>query len=182
MKTKINYTQIILFCLFYLVQVKVHAEWQVDLSRRQVDFDRIQNVRMPATVVPSEIIENKAERANADVAEAIKRAAVVVEVGSEIVIAQTENGFVPSVISLQKGQTYTIHVVNVNSKEKNVSFLMDSFSQSHNTVYGNVRKFTINPNVEGQFSYQSPETGASGTIVVIGDKNRKVASTDEKGK
>lgn len=182
MKTKINYSQIILFCLFYLVQVKVHAEWQVDLSRRQVDFDRIQNVRMPASVVPSEVAEDKSERAKFEVAEAIKRATTVVEVGSEIVIAQTENGFVPSVISLQKGQLYTIHVVNVNSKEKNVSFLMDAFSQSHNTVYGSVRTFSINPNIEGQFSYQSPETGASGTVVVVGDPKRKVASTEEKGK
>ena len=33
MKSKINYSKVILFALFYLVQVKVHA-WEVDLTRR----------------------------------------------------------------------------------------------------------------------------------------------------
>lgn len=183
MKLKVQYSKIILFSLFYLIQVKVHADWQIDMSRRQVDFQRVQNTRMPATQVALEAPVNgeTKEGSVSEVVEAIKRAVTPVQPSKDIVIVQTETGFVPETINLQKGQVYQIHVVNLNQKEKNVSFLMDSFSQSHNTVYGNMRSFKINPNVEGVFSYQSPETGASGTVVVIADKVRKVASI-EKGK
>jgi hypothetical protein len=178
----INYSKVILFALFYLVQVKVHA-WEVDLSRRQVDFQRIQNVRMPASIVSvdPQINTNNDDKSSLEVVEAIKRAVAPIEPAKDIVIVQTETGFIPDSVNLQKGQVYQIHIVNLNHKEKNVSFLMDSFSQSHNTVYGNMKAFKINPNIEGVFSYQSPETGATGTVVVVADKVRKVASdTSEK--
>ena len=180
MKTK---AQIILFSLFYLVQVKVHADWGVDLSRRQVEFQKVENTRMPVSVVSVNPTVNTEEKTGTttEVVEAIKRAVSPVEISKDIVIVQTETGFVPDSINLQKGVTYQIHVVNLNTKEKNVSFLMDSFSQTHNTVFGNMRSFKITPSIEGVFSYQSPETGASGTVVIVGDKVRKVAS-DEKGK
>lgn len=166
------------FVMFYLIQVKVHAEWEIDLSRRQVDFQRIQNARMPASVVSVDPYANKEtdEKSSLEVIEAIKRAVSPVIPTQKIVIAQTESGFVPEIIHLQKGETYEINVVNLNSKEKNVSFLMDSFSQSLNTVFGSLKTFKINPNVEGVFSYQSPETGASGKVVVVADKIRKIAS------
>ena len=54
---------------------------------------------------------------------------------------------------------------------------MDAFSQVHNTVFGVVKTFTIQPKVEGVYSYQSPETGALGKAVIITDSpTRKVAS------
>jgi hypothetical protein len=172
-----KYFKVTLFTLFYLVQVKVHA-WEVDLTRRQVDFQRIQNVRMPASVVSVDpnINTNSDDKTSLEVVEAIKRAVAPIEGAKDIVIVQTETGFVPDSINLQKGQVYEIHIVNLNHKEKNVSFLMDSFSQSHNTVYGNMKAFKISPNIEGVFSYQSPETGATGKVVVVADKVRKVAS------
>lgn len=180
---KLNYSKIILFSLFYLIQVKVHAEWQVDLSRRQVDFQRIENKRMPASVVSVDpnINYKNDDKSSLEIIEAIKRAVSVVEPAKDIVIIQNEAGFIPANINLQKGQVYQIHIVNLNAKEKNVSFLMDSFSQSHNTVFGNIKSFKISPNVEGVFSYQSPETGAVGTAVVIDDKiNNKVRKTASK--
>lgn len=172
-----RYFKVTLFTLFYLIQVKVHA-WEVDLTRRQVDFQRIQNVRMPASVVSVDpnINTNSDDKTSLEVVEAIKRAVAPIEAAKDIVIVQTETGFVPDSINLQKGQVYQIHIVNLNHKEKNVSFLMDSFSQSHNTVYGNMKAFKISPNIEGVFSYQSPETGATGKVVVVADKVRKVAS------
>ncbi len=177
MKSKFNLSRIILFSLFYLIQVKVHA-WEVDLTRRQVDFQRIQNVRMPASVVSLDpnINTNSDDKTSLEVVEAIKRAITPIEPAKDIVIVQTETGFIPDSINLQKGQVYQIHIVNLNHKEKNVSFLMDSFSQSHNTVYGNMKAFRINPKIEGVFSYQSPETGATGTVVVVADKVRRLAS------
>lgn len=179
MKNKFSLKHLFLFVLSFFIQLKVHA-WEVDMSRRKDDFQRMQNIRMPASVVSVDPTINKEneDKASTEIIEAIKRAVSVVEPAKDIVIAQTESGFVPDTINLQKGQVYQIHIVNLNSKEKNVSFLMDSFSQSHNTVFGNMKTFKINPNVEGVFSYQSPETGASGKIIVVSDKVRKVASNE----
>lgn len=181
MNTKLNYLQIVLFALFYLIQVKVHADWSIDLSRRQVDFQKVENTRMPSSTVsvdPQKVAAPDNE--SSDIIAALKNVVSSVEPSKEIVIVQTEEGFVPQTINLQKDQSYKIHVVNLNAKEKNVSFLMDSFSQSHNTVYGHMRTFNISPKVEGVFSYQSPETGAAGTVVVVADKKtRKTASNDE---
>ncbi len=175
MKTNLTYSKIALFTLFYLVQVKVHAEWKIDLSRRQVDFKKVENVRMPTSTTPVD-----PDQGSPSLVQALKNAISPVEPSKDIVIIQTEEGFIPSEINLQKGYVYKIHVVNLNPKEKNVSFLMDSFSQSHNTVYGNIRTFNISPKIEGVFSFQSPETGASGTVVVITDKKtRKTASVSD---
>ncbi|MBC7754376.1 MAG: cupredoxin domain-containing protein [Moraxellaceae bacterium] len=133
---------------------------------------------MPASVVSLDpnINTNSDDKTSLEVVEAIKRAITPIEPAKDIVIVQTETGFIPDSINLQKGQVYQIHIVNLNHKEKNVSFLMDSFSQSHNTVYGNMKAFRINPKIEGVFSYQSPETGATGTVVVVADKVRRLAS------
>ena len=111
---------------------------------------------------------------------ALKNVINPAEVAKEIVIVNTENGFVPDVVQVKKGEIYKIHIVNLNMKEKNISFLMDSFTQSHNTIYGNLRTFTIEPKVEGVFSYQCPETGVQGKLVVIPEKTafRKTASQE----
>lgn len=179
----------VLFVMVSMLQLKVHA-WDIDLSRRQVDFQRIENARMPASVSKVDpLAEEKESRGSFEVLEAIKRSITPEAPSEKIVIAQTEDGFVPNTIHLLKGKVYEISVVNLNSKEKNVSFLMDSFSQSHNTVFGVMKTFKISPNVEGVFSYQSPETGFSGKAVIIDSKkdiksdvqqDRKLASTEEK--
>lgn len=160
-----------LFSLFFFVQVKVNAEWNVDLSRRQTDFTRIQNQRMPA----STNLE-PAKATDADILEALKKVVNPVEPSQEIVILQTEKGFVPEMIHLKKNDVYKIHVVNLNLKEKNTSFVMDAFSQTHNTVYGNMKTFTIQPKIEGVYSFQSPETGFLGKVVITPDTVRKLAS------
>lgn len=176
-KTEKNYTKsfvkAFLFSFFYFIQVKVHAaDWLVDLSRRQTDFNRIENQRMPASNLPE-----SNPNADKELFEAIKKVVNPVQPSQEIVIMQTETGFVPEKIFLKKNETYKVHIVNLNAKEKNVSFLMDAFSQVHNTVYGVVKTFTIQPKVEGVYSYQSPETGALGKAVIVADSPmRKVAS------
>ena len=60
--------------------------------------------------------------------QAIQNAVRSQEPTQEIVILNTEKGFVPASVRVKKGVAYKIHVVNLNMKEKNVSFLMDSFS------------------------------------------------------
>lgn len=163
-----------LFSLFYFIQVKVHADWKIDLSRRQTDFTRIENQRMPAATNMPDM--GSSSQKDAEIFEALKKVVNPVEPSQEIVILQTENGFVPSMIHLKRHDVYKIHVVNLNSKEKNVSFMMDAFSQTHNTVYGTIKSFTINPRIEGVYSFQSPETGAMGKVVIVPEGNRKVAS------
>jgi hypothetical protein len=160
------------------MHVKVRAEeWSIDLSRRQVDFNRVQNMRMPASNLQP-FAENKNPQKNdSEIVQAIKSAINPVTPSQDIVIIQNESGFVPDQLNLKKGEVYQIHIVNLNSKEKNTSFLMDSFSQSHNTVFGVERVFKIQPQVEGVFSYQSPETGFSGKVVVVPD-TRKPANKE----
>lgn len=129
--------------------------WEIDFSRRQVDFNRITNQsRMPATEKTSEP------------AGLLQKALDVVEVSQDIVILNTEKGFVPETVYLKKDGSYRIHVVNVNPNEKNVSFILDAFSEHHNTVFGKTRTFTLTPKVDGVFTYLSPETAHQGRIVI----------------
>jgi hypothetical protein len=57
--------------------------------------------------------------------------------------------------------------VNVNEKEKNVSFILDGFSEHHATYYGKIKSFRLEPKKEGVYSFQSPETSAEGKLVVF---------------
>lgn len=161
-----------LFSLFFFMQVKVHADWNIDLSRRQTDFTRIENQRMPAATN----METPNTKNDVEILEALKKVVNPVEPSQEIVILQTEKGFVPEMIHLKKGDVYKVHVVNLNLKEKNVSFVMDAFSQTHNTVYGSMKTFTVQPKIEGVYSFQSPETGFMGKVVITPDTVRKIAS------
>lgn len=175
-KTEKNYTKnfmkAFLFSLFFFMQVKVHADWNIDLSRRQTDFTRIENQRMPAATN----METPNTKNDVEILEALKKVVNPVEPSQEIVILQTEKGFVPEMIHLKKGDVYKVHVVNLNLKEKNVSFVMDAFSQTHNTVYGSMKTFTVQPKIEGVYSFQSPETGFMGKVVITPDTVRKIAS------
>lgn len=89
------------------------------------------------------------------------------EPAQEIVIMQTELGFVPKKVQVRQGFTYKISIVNVNEKERNVSFVLDAFSEHHATYYGKIKSFIIHPQQDGVFSYQSPETAFQGQLVVV---------------
>ena len=88
------------------------------------------------------------------------------DVAQEIVVLNTEKGFVPSTIRVKRGLNYKIDVVNVNEKERNVSFVLDSFSEHHGTYYGKIKSFVIRPQKEGVYKFISPETSAQGKLVV----------------
>lgn len=97
----------------------------------------------------------------------------------ELVILNTDKGFIPAKVALRKGSRYTIHVVNVNDKEKNVSFILDSFSEHHSTFYGKIKSFEIKPAQEGVFSYQCPETSYEGKFVVFTPDQGRGLATDK---
>ncbi|WP_246845343.1 cupredoxin domain-containing protein [Bdellovibrio sp. NC01] len=142
--------------------------WEVDFSRRQVEFNKVSNEdRLPASVQEDQS------------ASILNKVFDSVEPTQDIVIMNTEKGFVPDTVRLKKGNNYRVHIVNVNGKEKNVSFVLDAFSEHHNTVFGEQKVFNVTPKTDGIFSYQCPETAVQGKFIIYSDANssgRKPAS------
>ena len=89
----------------------------------------------------------------------------------EIIILNTEKGFVPSHVRIFKGSSYKIYIVNVNEEQKNVSFVMSHFSKYYGTYYGKEVSFDFKSNKEGIFSFQSPETEAEGWLIVLPERS-----------
>lgn len=178
-----SFTRAFLFSFFYFAQVKVHA-FEVDFSRRQPSsIEKPKTVLIEAPVVSEKPAYEAAQVVpttqtarplDNELVSAIKKAVLPFEPEKEIIILNTEAGFVPAKISVKKGEAYRVHVVNINIKEKNVSFLMDAFTKSYNTVYGSMKTFDIEPQVEGIYSFQCPETGVEGKLIVVSDKLDKV--------
>jgi hypothetical protein len=99
----------------------------------------------------------------------------------DIVILHTERGFTPSTVRVRKNGRYRISVVNVNEKEKNVSFILDGFSEHHATYYGKVKTFMLEPKKEGAYSFQSPETSAEGKLIVFNPQISMRAPASDSG-
>ncbi len=152
-----------LFTMATFLHVTVKA-WDVDMSRRKGD---LQKFRGPASVE-----EEKKDK------EWLSGLFQPMEAAQEVVILNTATGFVPETVKLKKGKTYKIHVVNVNSAEKNTSFVLDAFSEHHGTFFGTPKSFELNPKTDGVFAFQCPETAKQGRIIVYPDSesDRKPAS------
>lgn len=154
----------VLALILTLLCSSARAEWGVDFSRR-VKTSREAELnaagkRNPASTTESAQADSKGKGlfdVLFDTGEPIQ----------DLVILQTDRGFVPSTVRVRKNGRYRIHVVNVNEKEKNVSFILDGFSEHHATYYGKIKIFTLEPKKEGTYSFQSPETSAEGKLVVF---------------
>jgi plastocyanin len=179
-----------IFSFFFFVQVKVHAQIvEAGDNKETVTAPHSEaKTVMPTQNSISKPTEASLKQKDADILKAIRKAVQPVEPSNQIVILNTESGFVPAKVRVKKGESYKVHVVNINMREKNVSFIMDSFTQSHNTVFAQSKTFNIEPQVEGVYSYQCPETGIQGQLVVVGDDykerkdfqvRRKLASEEE---
>jgi plastocyanin len=157
---------------------RVHGDWQFDFSRRDAQT-RSQDLREPASTSSS--VEMPVEvPAQAPPPTLLGSLFQNNQVAEEIVVLNTEKGFVPSTIRVKKGYNYQIHVVNVNEKEKNVSFVLDSFSEHHATFYGKIKSFVIRPQKEGVYKFVSPETSAQGKLVVIPEnRETRVPASEE---
>jgi len=187
-KTEKNYTKNFargfIFAFFFFVQVKVHADAAVTESKEQISAPTSEAVVVaPTNAVITKPKEASVKQKDEEILKAIRQAVQPVEPTKQIVILNTENGFVPDKVRVKKGEAYKVHIVNINMREKNVSFIMDSFTQSHNTVFAIEKSFNIEPQVEGIYSYQCPETGIQGQLIVVNkDKDsakRKTASDEE---
>jgi hypothetical protein len=170
-----------------------HAEWTLDLSRRtqqmrkqelNPNYGRETEGRSPSSVrtwdgeepaqpygasssrpldgsVDAPVVRTKSE------SNFIERVFDAGEPSQDIVILNTDRGFVPNTIRVRKDGRYTVHVVNVNEKEKNVSFILDGFSEHHATFFGKVKTFKLEPRKEGIYSFLSPETAVEGRFIVF---------------
>ena len=154
-----QFTKVAVFILCSFVQVQVKA-WEVDFSRRTKD---LKSTRGPASVV-DQAGSGPQQMTLRQMAQFLKPAEPV----QEIVILNTEQGFVPERLTLRAGVTYKVNVVNVDASKKNQSFMLDSFSEHHATFFGDRKSFELSPKIEGIFSFQAPETGRQGQIVVLG--------------
>ncbi len=178
----------------FMISDAAQAEWTVDLSRRtqqmrrkelNPNYGREEADRGPAAVrmydgeepptaaserqpdvspnTATDILAVSKAKSNSSF---IERVFDPGEPSQDIVILNTERGFVPNTIRVRKDGRYTVHVVNVNDKEKNVSFILDGFAEHHATFFGKVKTFRIEPRKEGVFSFLSPETAVEGKFIV----------------
>ncbi len=156
-------------------------DWKVDFSRRTQAI-RKQDLREPASVSAEFPVDASLGTPGAQQPPSFFESLFQPsDIAQEIVVLNTDKGFVPSTISVKKGMNYQIHIVNVNDKEKNVSFVLDSFSEHHATFYGKIKSFVIRPQKEGVFKFVSPETSAQGKLVVFpaqGTSTRLPASAE----
>jgi hypothetical protein len=140
-----------------LLSVSVAAEgWKVDFSRRQKP-ESPKELNAESTDAPGDKSSGKNFFTSLfDSSEPLQ----------ELVILNTDKGFVPATVRVRQDGNYRIHVVNVNEREKNVSFVLDAFSEHHATYFGKIKTFDIRPKQNGVFRFVSPETAAQGRLVV----------------
>lgn len=176
--TKMTLQAVVLATSSLLITMSAaQAEWTIDLSRRTQQMRRSEltsqpssesSGRGPASVRTFEgdepaSLEKRANEATTFIDKVFEAG----EPSQDIVILNTERGFVPNTIRVRKDGKYTVHVVNVNEKEKNVSFILDGFSEHHATFFGKVKTFKLEPRKEGVYSFLSPETAVEGKFIVF---------------
>jgi hypothetical protein len=129
----------------------VAADWKIDFSRRQQDRIKMEKAQPVYKAENKSILDMVTER----------QAPI-----EDLVIINTKKGFFPARVNLKQNQRYRVHVVNVNEQQKNISFMMDAFSQHHGTYFGEPVVFEIEPRQQGLFDFRCPETAARGQIVI----------------
>jgi hypothetical protein len=95
--------KIYLFTILVSFSLTAFADWKIDLTRRQKDLKRMELEDMVADEKKQGPLEQIFEK------EMPKE---------EVVIANTDKGFVPNILRLKKDQIYQVSVVNVNKNKK----------------------------------------------------------------
>lgn len=153
----------ILFLTVFTIEPTANAQWTVDFSRREAEMGS-RKVEMREPTSYQDVVTS--EPASADESGLFDKIFQPSAPTQEVVILNTEQGFVPSTIRVKEGGSYKVTVVNVNEKSKNISFVLDSFSEHHATFYGKLKSFMLTPKREGVYTFVSPETSAQGRLVV----------------
>jgi hypothetical protein len=159
------YTKFLIFFLFSTVEVQA---LEIDFSRRTSEMAP-DTVQLEETQTPT--------RGPASEKAGLTKMVSYAEPLQEVVILNTEKGFVPSTVRLKRGQRYQFYIVNINESIKNLSFIFDAFGEHHATYYGKQTSFSVVPRKSGIFSYECPETSRMGKVVVYdGKPTRRTAS------
>ena len=187
------YTRILIFALLSLFISNAFAQWRVDMSRRlppkpaksvEETVDKApametvdvtgRDESVKAVTQSKAIPTPAADWSDGAVADGTKKAVPVLKEAptagegvQELVVLNTEKGFVPSALRLRQGAHYKLYVVNINEKEKNVSFILDAFAENHSTFFGQPKVIDLFPQRDGVFQFQCPETAVQGRIVVM---------------
>lgn len=165
------------FVLLCGLAENAQAEWTIDWSRRQgviapqkpaVSASRFQS-ESASVVDPVAAADNalSVPTTESSFLDKVLQAGTPVQ---DVIILHTAKGFVPNVLRVRKDGRYRFHVVNVNAQEKNVSFILDGFSENHATAFGQPKSFLVEPKRQGAYSFMSPETGIEGQMIVIGSE------------
>ena len=157
----IRIVRLFISSVFFFGTLQIRA-WEIDMSRRQLEFTEVKEIDQ----------SSKTQNMESSVFESLFEPSGAIQ---DIVLLNTEKGFLPETITLRKNQVYRFHVVNVNEKNKNVSFKFDAFSENHNTIFGKPKEFQVQPKQEGVFSFHCPETELKGKVVII-SSDRGLAS------
>ncbi len=142
---------LILVIFSTMLTTAAYGDWMIDFSRRQKDMIELEKQKQIYKEEKKSVLDMVTDRQ---------------EPMQDIVIINTRDGYHPKRIQVKRGQRYRVHVVNVNKAHKNVSFMLDAFSQHHGTYFGDEIVFEIEPRKEGLFDFQCPETKAKGQFVV----------------
>lgn len=143
---------LIMIFISLIMSLPASAEWMIDFSRRQKDLVEMEKKHIVYKQEKKSVLDMVTDR----------QAPL-----EDLVIINTGKGFHPQKVKVKRNQRYRVHVVNVNKEMKNVSFMMDAFSQHHGTYFGEEIVFEIEPRKEGLFDFQCPETSAKGQLVVF---------------
>ncbi len=191
-----RFTKFAALALIVMIVVpQAMAQWRIDFSRRMkpkqadtndvaLDTPTVETLdvsdkdtprKIPTQLPPKKITASEAQDIYPEPPTALTSRAVAkikdapVSMGDvqDIVILNTERGFVPSAIRLKQGSQYRLFVVNINEKEKNVSFVMDAFAEHHSTFFGQAKVISVIPQRDGVFQFQCPETAMEGRLVVL---------------
>jgi hypothetical protein len=155
-----NLLAVIGLALAIFASCVARADWNVDFTRRQSQTNPTAAAATLSETAPG------VESVKAEEKGLFERVFNTVVPTQDIVIINTEQGFIPSTVRVKEGAQYRIVVVNVNEKSRNVSFVLDAFSEHHATFYGKMKTFYISPKKEGVYSFLSPETSAQGKLIV----------------
>ncbi len=167
------------FVIIFLV-IQTASAFEIDWSRREKYLNHNKPVdgtfSDPTIIAPEKTVEPQNIQPMAQTTEQ-----VTLDYGpaQDVVVLNTDKGFVPKSLSLRAGVKYRLTVVNVNEKEKNVSFIMSAFSKYEGTYFGQMKTFEIIPSKEGVYTYECPETSQEGRVVVVPNSSMRLPASEK---
>ena len=148
---------LILVIFISIFSTVAYADWGIDFSRRQQDLIELEKQKQVYKEEKKSVLDMVTDR------QAPRQ---------DLAIIYTKDGWAPKNVQIKRGQRYRVHLANLNKKNKNLSFMMDAYSQHHGMYFGEEVVFEIEPRREGMFDFQCPETGEKGKFVVISSDSR----------